>query len=357
MKKNRIQKVYNIIEEKSLDAFLIKGMDNIFYLTGFKGSEGTLVVTKNDVLLITDFRYIAQARETTDGVKIIELISGKNVLSEICGEYKIRRMGFDSHHTLFKTYTTWKTNVREAEFVPVEREIEEIRKYKDPDEIESIRRAIEIATNSFLKTFENLCAGKTEKEFADELEYTMRLMGADCPSFDTIVASGLRASLPHAVPTTKKINQGEAVIVDFGSLAGGYCSDETCTILVGKVDGTIKEIFKVVNDSRKLALEKTKPGMFVKDLDMIVRKYIDDAGYGKFFGHGTGHGVGIAVHEPPYINSAGDGLLEENMVITIEPGIYLPELGGVRLEEMLLITDKGFEILTRINKEMLQISL
>jgi Xaa-Pro aminopeptidase len=182
-------------------------------------------------------------------------------------------------------------------------------------------------------------------------------MGADCPSFDTIVASGPRAALPHAVPTNRKIKDGETIIMDFGSRVDGYCSDETCTVSVGEVNGKIKEIFKIVNDARELGLEKAKAGMSVKELDMIVRGFIDNAGYGGFFGHGVGHGVGIAVHEAPSINSTGEGILEENMVITIEPGIYLPTVGGVRLEDMLLITSTGSKVLTNIRKEMLNISV
>jgi Xaa-Pro aminopeptidase len=357
MRETGIEKIHNLIYEKGLDACAIRGMDNIFYLTGFKGSEGTLVITKGDVLLITDFRYITHAKEVAKDVKIVELTSKKNVLPEVCEQYVIRRMGFDSYHTTYKTYSMWKDTICNTEFIPLENEIEGIRQCKDPEEIDAIRKAVDIATNAFVEVFEKICPDKTEKDIADELEYAMRRTGADCPSFDTIVASGARAALPHAVPTNKKIREGETIIIDFGSRVDGYCSDETCTILVGEVNEKIKEIFKIVNDARELALEKAKAGMFIRDLDMIVRGFIDDAGYGEFFGHGVGHGIGVAVHEAPSINSTGEGILEENMVITIEPGIYLPSLGGVRLEDMLLITDNGARVLTHIRKDMLQISI
>jgi len=357
MKEARIEKIVNIIHSKGLDACVIRGMDNIFYLTGFRGSEGALVVTKGDVLFITDFRYITHANEVTKGVKIVELTAKKNVFSEICRQYGIRYMGFDSYHTTYKIYNTWKDAIQGVELVPLENEIEEIRKCKDPDEIDIIRKAIEIATNAFVEVFEKIRPGKTEKEIAYELDYTMRRMGADGPSFDTIVASGVRGALPHAFPTNKKIEEGETIIIDFGSRVDGYCSDETCTVSVGEINAKIKEIFKIVNDARKLGLEKARAGISVKELDMIVRGFIENAGYGKFFGHGVGHGVGIAVHEAPSINSSGQGILEENMVITIEPGIYLPTMGGVRLEDMVLITDEGPKVLTNIRKEMLQISV
>jgi Xaa-Pro aminopeptidase len=171
------------------------------------------------------------------------------------------------------------------------------------------------------------------------------------------VASGPRAALPHAVPTDREIKAGEAIIMDFGAQVNGYCSDETCTIGVGEVNGKIKEVHKIVRDAKDLAIEKVRSGMSIKDLDMIVRGFIEEAGYGEYFRHGVGHGIGIAVHEAPAITSVGEGVLEEDMVITIEPGIYLPNIGGVRLEDMVLITDKGAKVLTRLRKELLSISL
>ena len=355
MREGRIEKVLNIINDRGLDACAIRGMDNIFYLTGFVGSEGTLVVTRGDVLLITDFRYMTYAREVTKDVKIVELKSKRNVLSEICEQYGIRRMAFDSLHTAYQTYKRWDDAIDDIELVPLENEIEEIRKCKEPDEIDLISKAVDVATKAFAEVFERIRPGSTEKQIAGELEYTMKCMGADNTSFDIIVASGARTALPHAVPTNKEIKEGEPIIIDFGARVDGYCSDETCTISVGEVNGKMKEIFSIVNSARELGMEKARAGMSIKDLDMIVRGFIDDQGYGEYFKHGVGHGVGIAVHEAPAITSTGDGILEENMVITIEPGIYIPNLGGVRLEDMLLITGDGAKVLTHLRKEMLSI--
>lgn len=357
MRAGRIEKVLNIIRDKGLDACAIRGMDNIFYLTGFEGSEGTLIITRGDILLITDFRYVTHANEVTRDVKIVELRNKQNVFSEICGQYGIRRMGFDSFQTTYQIYKRWEDTIQDTEFVPLENEIEDIRKCKEPDEVDAIRKAVDVATNAFVEIFEKIRPGKTEKEIAYDLEYTMRRMGADSQSFDTIVASGPRAALPHAAPTNKEIKEGETIIIDFGARVNGYCSDETCTVSIGEVNGKIKEIFEAVNNARELALNKAKAGMPIMELDMIVRGFIDDAGYGEYFRHGVGHGVGIAVHEAPAINATGEGILEENMVITIEPGIYLPNLGGVRLEDMILITDDGARVLTRLRKDMLQISV
>ena len=212
-----------------------------------------------------------------------------------------------------------------------------------------------MATKAFTEVFEKIRPGMTEKEIANELDYTMRRLGADSPSFTTIVASGPRAALPHAEPTDKKIANGEMVIIDFGAQVDGYCSDETCTLSIGEVNGKLQDIYTIVNEAKGLALGKIRTGIPIKDIDMMVRGFIKDAGYGDFFGHGTGHGVGIAVHEAPAINSGGEGLLEEGMVVTIEPGIYIPNLGGVRLEDMVLIMSNTGKVLTHIRKDMLHI--
>ena len=357
MRENRIEKVLDIIRDKGLNACALRGMENIFYLTGFRGSEGALLITKGDVLLLTDFRYITHAKEVTKDIKIVELRGKNNTLGELCSKYGIKKMGFDSMHTTYDLYQRWTDTIPDIELIPLGNAIEEIRRHKEPDEINAIRKAIGIATDAFNEIFEKVYPGRTEKEIANDLDYTMKQFGADCPSFDTIVASGIRAALPHAEPTDKKIMQGEMVMVDFGAQVDGYCSDETCTISVGEVNGRIQEVFSVVNKARELALEKVKVGMPIKELDMIVRGFIDDAGYGEYFRHGTGHGVGVAVHEAPAINSVAEGILEENMVITIEPGIYIPDLGGVRLEDMVLITEDKAGVLTHIRKDALNIKV
>ena len=355
MRENRVEKVLSLMSSKKMDACLLRGMDNIFYLTGFRGSEGTLFITKGGVFLLTDFRYVTYAQEVTHGVSIIEVRDKRNVLGELCSQYKIERIGFDSFHTTFFTFKKWSDAVENIEFIPLDATIEEIRKNKEPDEIDSIIKAIDIATQAFNDVFNGIYPGQTEKEVANNLDYTMRRLGAEGPSFPTIVASGPRAALPHAEPTDKRIRDGEMVIIDFGAQIDGYCSDETCTLSIGDVNRKLQEIYTVVNSAKQLALEKAWVGMPIKEMDMIVRGFIGSAGYGEFFRHGTGHGVGIAVHEAPAINSTGDGLLEEGMVITIEPGIYIPNLGGVRLEDMVLITADAPRVLTRVRKDELHI--
>ncbi|MBP8625869.1 MAG: aminopeptidase P family protein [Syntrophorhabdales bacterium] len=356
MRAKRRERVIHIMDSMGIDGCMIKGSENIFYLTGFKGSEATLVVTRGDSFLLTDFRYITYANEVVDGVQVCEIKRDGNILADICRRYEIKTLGFDGIHTTYYMYERTKAVLPGVELIPLKNDIEDIRRCKEPDEIKIILEVIDIATRAFMEVFDNLRPGRSEKEVARELDYTMERLGADKPSFDTIVASGERSALPHAMPTDKKIAKGETVIIDFGAQRDGYCSDETCTIIVGEVNGRLHEIYKIVNDARVLGLEKTKPGMSIKELDMIVRGYIDDAGYGMYFGHGTGHGVGIAVHETPSINTASEGILEENMVITIEPGIYIPHLGGVRLEDMVFICASEVKVLTRLRKDMLIIN-
>ena len=355
MRDKAIGRVKEIIREASLDACILKGMDNIFYLTGFRGSEGSLVVTQGDVLLLTDFRYITHATEVTKDVKVLETQQKSNILAELCEKYGIRKLGFDSLHATYDTYVRWADGLKGVELVPLGTKIEGIRAIKDPEEIEVIKKAIGIATDAFTEVYGKIRPGKTEKEIANELEYAMRRLGADCPSFSTIVASGPRAALPHAEPTDKKLVEGEVVIIDFGAQVDGYCSDETCTITVGEVNGKIHEIYSIVKDAKDLGLESIKVGMPVKDLDMIVRGFIQEKGYGDFFRHGVGHGVGIAVHEAPTVSYLSEGLIAPNMVFTVEPGIYIPHLGGVRLEDMVLIEENRATVLTHIRKDMLSV--
>ncbi len=350
MRTDRIEKVYAIMKGMEMDAIALKGMENIFYLTGFRGSEGTLIVTKGDVLLLTDFRYITHAKEVTSGLQVVEVRQRESSLSDICRKYNIRTMGFDSFHMPYNLYSLWKSILPDVTLVPVEHAIEEIRKTKESDEIAAIMKSIEIATRAFTEVLDKIVPGRTEKEVANDLDYAMRALGADRPAFSTIVASGPRSALPHAEPSDKKIGGGEPVIIDFGAEVNGYCSDETCTVLTGEPDAKIQEIYDIVDAARKRALEVMKAGMAIRTVDTLVRGYIEEKGYGDFFRHGVGHGVGIAVHEAPSINSISDGILEENMVLTVEPGIYLPDIGGVRLEDMVLITAENARVLTHLRK-------
>jgi Xaa-Pro aminopeptidase len=357
MREKGIARVAEIMGDMNLDACILRGMDNIFYLTGFRGSEGALVVTRGDVILLTDSRYITHAMEATKDVKIVELQPRTNTLSGICEKYAIHSMGFDGVHTTYDVYARWKEHLTGVEMTPLPAAIEAIRAVKEPEEIEAIKKAVRCATDAFNETFERIRPGITEKEIARDLDYAMERHGADSPSFATIVASGPRTALPHAEPTDKRLREGEAVIIDFGAQVEGYCSDETCTLSVGEPNDKIHEILSIVKDALDLGLKSIKAGMPAGDLDMIVRGFIGERGYGEYFGHGLGHGVGVAVHEAPTVSTQSGGLLEANMIFTVEPGIYVPHLGGVRLEDMVLLEEDRTTILTHIRKDMLKIKV
>jgi Xaa-Pro aminopeptidase len=350
----RIERVQGLLEEAGLDGCVLKGMDNIFYLTGFRGSEGSLFVTRGDVVLVVDFRYLTHAREVTRDIHIEEVRPKRDAVYDLCTKYRISKLGFDGSHVPYNVFKSWAENLVGISLVPMNNAIEEIRRAKEPEEIAAIMAAIDTATKAFTDVLDLVKPGSTEKEIADELDHAMRRRGAKGPSFETIVASGPRGALPHAEPGDRKLREGETVIIDYGAAVAGYCSDETVTVCLGEIPEKLSEIYTIVNDARKLGIEKARAGMSIAQLDNIVRGYIEERGYGDFFRHGLGHGVGIAVHEAPGINSVARGVLEENMVVTIEPGIYLPNIGGVRLEDMVLITEDSPQVLTHIRKDMLR---
>lgn len=343
------------MKQMNVDAVIIKGMDNIYYLTGFRGSEGGLLVTKGDVVLLIDFRYLTHAAEVTRGVTIVEVKDKENPLAMLSERYGIKRLGFDSFNTTYQIYQKWKDAVPEMEFVPIGAELESIRAQKEPEEILAIRRAIQVATEAFTLMLGKVAPGRTEKQVAAELDHAMRSLGAEGPSFETIVASGERAALPHAQPTDKPLQKGEAIIIDFGCQLDGYTSDETCTITLGEPDQKLRDMYLVVDEARRKGIQAVHAGLPVRELDAVVRGCVEEYGFGEYFRHGTGHGLGIAVHEAPAITAKVDTLLEENMVITVEPGIYIPHVGGVRMEDVVLVGENGGEVLTRLRKDLLQV--
>lgn len=354
MREKRAGRVVEILERQELHACIIKGMDNIFYLTGFRGTEGMALVTRGDVVLMVDGRYITHAREVAEGCTVVEVKGATDhPLASLLRQYGVTKAGFDSIQTTFHQYRTWCDASPDVEIVPLANEIESIRACKEPEEVATMREAIRIATDAFSAVLGNIAPGRTEMEIANELDCAMRDLGSEGPSFETIVASGPRSALPHGHATAKKLEAGETVVIDFGCRFEGYCSDETCTLAVGEPGTQLKEIHEAVFEAKQKGIASVRSGMPVRTLDAIVRGVIEEKGYGQFFSHGTGHGVGIAVHEPPSVTASGDGILEESMVITVEPGIYIPHVGGVRLEDMVLVTDKGGEVLTRLRKDLL----
>ncbi|WJY28444.1 MULTISPECIES: M24 family metallopeptidase [Sporosarcina] len=348
----KLAKLRDVLKERELDALLITSGYNRRYMTNFTGTAGIAVVSENDAVFITDFRYMEQAAEQVKDFRIVQ--HEKTIIEEVAEQVKamkISRLGFEKEDLTYGMYELYKSNV-DAELVPTAGLVEKLRIVKTPEELEILRQAAKIADDAFTHICGYIKPGMTELEVANELEFFMRKQGAASSSFDTIVASGVRGALPHGVASDKKIQSGELVTMDYGALYNGYISDITRTVAVGEPTEQMREIYEITLAAQKLAVEGFKPGMTGREADAIARDYITEKGYGDAFGHSTGHGIGLEVHEAPGLSSRSDMVLEPNMTVTAEPGIYLPGIGGVRIEDDLVITENGCERLTHSTKEL-----
>ncbi|OHX57168.1 Xaa-Pro dipeptidase [Planococcus salinarum] len=348
----KLQKLRNEMTQHEIEAFLITSEFNLRYITEFTGSSGLAIVTKDDALFITDFRYTEQAAEQVKGFDIIQ--AKTNLLEEAAAQAMklgLKTISFEKDFVTYSTYEQYREKM-DAELKPVSGIIEKIRMIKTPEEVEILKAAAKIAD----ETFEYICTfiqpGMTELEVSNELEFFMRKQGATSSSFDVIVASGLRSALPHGVASEKVIESGDLVTMDFGALYKGYISDITRTVAVGEPSEKLKEIYQIVLEAQELGVEKIAPGMTGYDADAIGRDHIKSKGYGDAFGHSTGHGIGLEVHEGPGLSFKSQVVLEPGMAVTVEPGIYLPGIGGVRIEDDILITESGNERLTKSTKEL-----
>ncbi|MEL3961626.1 Xaa-Pro peptidase family protein [Lysinibacillus endophyticus] len=349
----KLEKLRKALIDENVDAILITNQYNRRYMTGFTGTAGVAIVSQNDAVFITDFRYTEQAKKQVQNYRIVqhEGILFKEVANQV-EKMGIKTLGFEKDTMTYGVYENYKSLLK-ANLVPLSGLIEKIRLIKNEQEINIIKVACEIADQAFTHILEFIKPGKTELEVSNELEFFMRKQGAQASSFDTIVASGVRSALPHGVATNKTIEKGDFVTLDFGALYNGYVSDITRTIAVGQPSDQLIEMYNTVLQSQLFALEKVGPGMTGIEADAIARDYLTSKGYGEAFGHSTGHGIGLEVHEGPALSSRSETVLEPNMVVTIEPGIYLPGIGGVRIEDDVLITETGNEKLTHSKKELI----
>lgn len=349
----KLEKLRKALQENNIDGLLITNDYNRRYMTGFTGTAGAAIVTKEDAVFITDFRYTEQAKKQ---VKDFRIVQHEGLLyNEVAKQVElmgINYLGFEKDTMTYGLYETYKSLIK-AELVPHSGLIEKIRLIKTEQEINIIKVACEIADNAFTHILTFIKPGITELEVSNELEFFMRKQGATASSFDTIVASGTRSALPHGVATDKVIEKGDFVTLDFGALYNGYVSDITRTIAVGQPSEKLIEMYNTVLESQLLALEKVGPGMTGIQADAVARDYLASKGYKEAFGHSTGHGIGLEVHEGPALSFRSGAVLEPNMVVTIEPGIYLPGIGGVRIEDDIVITETGNEKLTHSSKELI----
>ncbi|MDI6602116.1 MAG: Xaa-Pro peptidase family protein [Thermoanaerobacteraceae bacterium] len=349
---NRIERLRDGLQEKGIDAALIFEPHNMYYMTGFTGGEGCAVITDNRAYLVTDFRYIEQAENESPDFEVVRVDNQANELSGFINSLSIKTAGFEEGFVSYSLYTDLKSKLEGIELVPLNGLIEDIRQVKDEEEIERISRAQSLAEEALNHVKGLIKPGITEKEVAIELEMYIKKKGSSSLSFETIVASGVRSSLPHGRASDKVIEDGDFVTIDFGIMWDRYCSDMTRTYIVGKVSDKQKEIYNVVLEAQMTALEGMKAGMTGVEADKLARDVIEKYGYGEYFGHGLGHGVGLQVHELPQVNKRGVKPLLENSVVTCEPGIYVPGLGGVRIEDLLVVKNNGILNLTHIDKKL-----
>lgn len=349
----KLERLRSQFSEYGINALLVTSPYNRRYMANFTGSAGVALVTEKEAYFITDFRYVEQATEQAKGFTIVQHTGSPfTEVARLVKENGVENLGFEKNDVTYSLYQTLKEQIS-ANLTPVSGLVEKIRLIKTPSEIKILKVAADIADAAYKHILEFIQPGRTELEVSNELEFFMRKAGATSSSFDTIVASGVRSAMPHGVASTKVIEKGDMVTLDFGAYYNGYISDITRTLAVGEPPEKLKEIYQIVLDAQLKGVEQIRSGLTGKEADAICRDYIAANGYGDGFGHSTGHGIGLEVHEGPALSSKSDIILEPGMVVTCEPGIYVPGLGGVRIEDDLLITEGGNEVLTHSTKELI----
>lgn len=350
--KKRIARALQILKKERVEALLINDLTNIQYLSGFTGDEASALIAPGALFLLVDSRFTTQAKLEAPLFQTFKISNRIEDITKLVNRLRVKRMGIDAKAISYADFKELEKGLLGTALIPIKEGLRTLRMKKEKEEIKIIRQAIAISAQGFQKMKGKIKFGVTEKEVAIAYESAVKEAGADKLAFDTIVASGKRAALPHGVASGKRIRTPELIMMDFGIQYQGYCSDETCTVAMGIPTSKQKEIFNIVKTAHDRAIEKIKPGVFSRKIDQAARRYIEKKGFEKYFGHGTGHGVGLSVHEEPRISPLKNEILEEGMVFTIEPGIYLPHWGGVRIEDMVMVTRGGCEVLTFVPKEL-----
>ena len=362
--KVRQQAVRKAMKSLKLDAILLTTAPDLGYLSGFTGDDSVGIITEKDFLLVTDFRYTEQAEIEAGWLKV-RMRDGKmsEALAKAILETKANRLGFEANFTSFGQVHSLDKAIKEAltgkngksaatpELVPLEDVMTNIRKVKDDQEIDLIRKSVAIAEEAYEAILDEIKVGETENHLAGLLIMEMRSRGASTSSFEPIVGAGPNSSLPHYRPGDVVVKRDEPLLFDWGALYKGYCSDLTRTLMLGRVSAKMKQIYKIVLDAQLAAIDFLRPGVTTRQADKVARDVIDKAGFGKQYGHGLGHGIGREIHELPSLGTKSvDEELRPGMIVTVEPGIYLPGEGGVRIEDDVLITHSGHEVLSSLDK-------
>ena len=346
-----------LFEESEADAILLVNIEgsskpSLIYYTGFTGTFATLLLTKDEEIFITDPRYTEQAKKQT-GMEVLEYRPNKlfhEFLAEIINDKKLKKIAIEKERITVDFLEKLSGKIENVEFVKVDDVIKKHRMIKDEEEVEKIKKAIEIAEKAFLDMLDFIKAGKTEKEVAAYLEYRMKVHGAERIGFETILASGARAALPHGIASDKVIEEGDIIVVDFGCVYEGYHSDLTRMVAIGEPGHEVRRVHDIVFEAQAKAIKGAKLGMTGKEIDSIARQHIESKGYKKEFGHGLGHGVGLEIHEAPRVSPMGKEEIVEGVVFTIEPGIYLEGQFGIRIEDDVIMRKDGVEVLSTLDR-------
>ena len=351
---SRLEKLRTFLVEREIDGIFISQPDNRYYLSGFDGSAGFLLITPQSAILATDFRYMEQVKEQSPDFSIIQITGNvADWFPDLVKEQNLKRLGFEAGDVAFSFYRQLSDSLDEAgcsvELVPQEEMVESLRIVKEDSEIELIKKAVEITDKAFEYIEETIHTGMTEKEVAWELEKFQREHGSQTMPFDIIVASGPNAALPHAQPSDRKISPGEPVVIDMSARVGGYGSDFSRTLCL-EPDDTFKKVYDIVLGAQLTAINLIKEGMTGEEADSFARTVIEEAGYAEAFGHSLGHGVGLATHEQPRLGPNSKEILTSGMVFSIEPGIYLPGWGGVRIEDLVVMEKGKINVLSKGRK-------
>lgn len=338
------------------EAILVSDRANIRYISGYTNDTGVLLLTAEESYLLTDFRFLFQAQEEAKDFTVLN-IAGKGypeLIAELCEKHGIGKLAFECEAMTYAEYSNYAKAVK-AELVGIPNYLSELRFIKTPKEIECLREAEHIGDMAFTEILPFLKPGVTELEIAARLSFSMKMHGASADSFPAIVASGVNSSMPHAMPSSKEIAEGDFITMDFGCIYNGYCSDMTRTVVLGKASDRQREIYDIVLRAQTETLKGMHAGMTGQEVDAIARNIIQDAGYGDCFGHGLGHSVGLEIHESPNANMRERRVLKPGMLMTVEPGIYVKDFGGVRIEDLVVIREDGIENLTFSEKKLIEL--
>jgi Xaa-Pro aminopeptidase len=359
---DRLRRLRESLAEKGLDSVLVCQPENRRYLSGFTGSAGWLLISRRNAILATDFRYVEQAKGQSPDFEILRTKRElRDWFPDSLASLGCRRLGFEADFVSYEGYQKLSEAIRitdtGAELVPATGVVERLRSVKEPEELALIIKAVDLVDTAFQHLKAMIRPGMTEKAIAWEMEKTLREQGSEEVPFEIIVASGPNSALPHARPTERAVCSGEPLLIDVGAKVNGYCSDFTRTLFPGKASRTLGQIYDIVLEAQLSAIEGIESGMDATQADGLARSIIERAGYGDVFGHGLGHGVGLAVHESPLVGPTSSDTLVDGMVFTVEPGIYLPGQGGVRIEDMVVLENGKVRILTKTSKSNYRLSV